>query len=591
MKRLLRFWREFARRYRGWFLLGIVCLVATNLLTVAIPTFVQRAVDALAAGHGTDGALPWAFAVLGAGVGVIVVRTLSRTMFFNPGRTVEFRVKGAMFDRLLDLPQRFFDRMKPGDIISRGTNDTNAMRALIGFGTLQLFNTGLILLLTVGRMTQMNATLTLLCLGPLALAGAFMWYAIMAMFRVYGDLQAQVAALSERILEGYNGVAVVQAYNALPGAMARFEGDNQRLLSLGERLLRIRSWMLPVVSVTGNLCVVVVLYWGGRLAVRGELTVGELAAFIVYLNIVVSGLTNLGFMVGAVQRGYVSLGRIYEVLDAPNDRAAPTAALPPMPPGGYDIEVRDLTFTHAGAEGPSLRDLSFAVRPGETLGVFGLTGSGKSTLLDVLARIHDPPPGTVRLAGTDITTVSPRDYWRTVAYVGQEAWLFSRSVRENVALAEPPDRIEPARLQAAVEDAALAGDVATFPEGLDTRVGERGITLSGGQRQRTALARAFYRDFDVLLLDDVMSAVDHATEKKLIDAVYRRAAGCTTIIVSHRISVLARADRIIVLEDGRLVEEGTHASLLQRAGPYARAWKLQRAADRLEAAGEEAADV
>ena len=211
MKRLLRFWREFARRYRGWYLLGILCLVATNILTVAIPTLVQHAIDALGDGQGFDGAWQWAVAIVLAGLSIIVVRTLSRTLFFNPGRTVEFRVKSALFQRLLNLPRAFFDTMRPGDIISRGTNDANAMRALIGYGSLQLFNVAFILILTLGRMVQMDPELTLLCAGPLVLAGVVMRYGVIAMFRLQAQLLVKIASLSDRILESYSGVSVFQA--------------------------------------------------------------------------------------------------------------------------------------------------------------------------------------------------------------------------------------------------------------------------------------------------------------------------------------------------------------------------------------------
>ncbi len=584
MRRILRFWFDFAHRYRWWYVLGLVCLGATVLLSVAIPQFVKYSVDALEAGN-QGAATRWGLTIIVAGVGVIIVRTLSRTLFFNPGRTVEFRVKVALFDRLLELPRWFYDHMKAGDIVSRGTNDTNAMRALIGYGSLQLFNVVLTLVATVGQMAWMNWELTLWCVAPLVVAALVMRTAVLSMFTLQSQLQAQVATLSERILESYNGVAVLQSYNALDGAMRRFDVDNHRHLDLGHRLLKIRAWLMPIVSFTSNVCVVIVLFVGGKMAMAGELSTGEIAAFVVYLQLVASGLMSMSFLIGATQRGYISLGRIYEVLDAKDDRTAPSGELPPAGSGGYGLEVRDLTFLHPGAEHPALRDVSFTIPAGQTLGIFGLTGSGKSTLLDLLARVYDPPRGTVQLSGTDVLDVPVRDFQRAVAYVGQEPFLFSRSIRENVAVAAESADIDERRLEDAVADAALPADVSTFPEGLDTTVGERGVTLSGGQRQRTALARAFYRDFDLLLLDDVMSAVDHATERKLIDAVQRRARGCTTIIVSHRISALKDADRVLVLDEGRVVGEGRHADLVDREGPYAKAWRLQRAAEEIEADG------
>jgi ATP-binding cassette, subfamily B, multidrug efflux pump len=586
---LLNFWQRYARRYRWWYLVGTLCLLATNALMVAIPRFVQMAIDALDRGEGQGGALPWAGAILGAGVAIMVVRTLSRTLFFNPGRTLEFRVKSDLFDHLLTLPQAYFDKMSTGDLISRGTNDTNGVRSLVGFATLQLFNVVFTLVLTLIQMFQLDATLTLWCLAPLAVAALVMRYAVGQMFSLFGQLLGQVATLSERILETYSGVGVLQAFNAVPGAVSRFDEANDRHLDLGMRLLAVRTWLLPVVSVTGSLCVVIVLWLGGSRVVEGAgLTLGELTAFIVYINLLVAGITSLGWFIGAFQRGYISLGRVQTVLEAEGGRPEPTDVMPEAPAAGHSIAIRDLTFTHPGADVPALHDVSFDVRSGETLGVFGLTGAGKSTLLDVLARIYEPPAGTVQLSGTDISTVPTDAYWRGVAHVSQHPFLFSSTVAGNIALGV--DSPDPARIERAVQDAALDSDVHSFPDGLETAVGERGITVSGGQRQRTALARAFYRDdFGVLLLDDVMSAVDHATEERLIGTLYRRAEGKTTVIVSHRISVLAQADRVIVLDEGRLVDQGTHAELSARSGIYAEAWRLQKATDAYLDASDEGA--
>lgn len=600
MRRLLRFWREYAHRYRWVYLAGLVFLLATNVLTVAIPGFVQEAVDSLEATQDSSDAVGWAVAIIAAGVGIIIVRTLSRTLFFNPGRTIEFRLKNQMFEHLLELPTAFYDRMRPGEIISRGTNDTNAVRALIGYGGLAVFNVSLMLVLTFGQMLISDAEITLVIVAPLVVAAIALRYAIRAMFHIVAASQRQIAMLSDRILESYNGVAVIHAFNAQDGASARFDAANEELLDLALRLVRITSWLLPVVSVVGNISVVILLYVGGERVMNDTMTLGQLAAFAQYIAILVNGLIGLGWLVNAVQRGYISLGRVNEVVDAPIGRAAPSAPMPASPERGHRLEVEGLSFRYpapppdedgAPPEGPRpvvLRDVSFGVAAGETLGIFGVTGSGKSTLMRLLARVYDVPGGAIRVDGVDVSTVPVRDYWRSVAYVPQEAFLFSRSIRDNVGLAAPAgprDAREDAKVESAAADAALTDDLDALPDGLDTLVGERGVTLSGGQRQRAALARAFYRDFDLLLLDDVMSAVDHATEKRLIDAVYRRKGGVTTVVVSHRVSVLARADRVLVLEDGRVIDQGTHDELVERgAGPYHRAWLLQQDEDSSEGA-------
>lgn len=583
-----RFWRNYCARHIRSYLAGFAFLAATTLLTVGVPVFVENAVDAMEKRVSSD-AIAWAIAVLVAGLGIMVVRTLSRILFFNPGREVEYDLKNDLFEHLTTMPRRYFDRMRPGEIISRGTNDASSVRALVGFGSLQVFNVVLTLVFTLGQMLISDALLTLLCVLPLFLGAWILIKAIRRIFVLVRRQQQQIATLSDRILETYNGATVLNAFNAMPGATARFDRANDDLLKSALGVVTIQSWLLPIVTVVGSVSMVIVLYAGGTMVVDHGLSKGELAAFTIYIRNVAGALFGLGWMLNAVQRGWISLGRMYEVLDAPTGRTRSDEPLPVRAGAGYALSVRDLTFRHPeadDAEGqgdrgrPALEGVSFDVAPGEVVGVFGLTGSGKSTLLDLVARVYDPPAGTIRVGDTPIEQVDIRAWWDALAYVPQDAFLFSQSLRDNIALAAPADGRDDERVAAAADDAALTDDLTALPDGLDTVVGERGITLSGGQRQRSALARAFYRRFDVLLLDDVLSAVDHATERRLIDAIYRRAAGATALVVSHRISVLRRAHRILVLDRGRLVASGTHEELLA-AGvePYGRVHKLQQARD------------
>jgi ATP-binding cassette subfamily B protein len=557
---------------------------------VAIPGLVGTAVDTLSG----QGGLPPEARVLSVdriawiiglcGVAIVIVRTLSRTLFFNPGRTVEFDLKNALFRRLLGLPQTFYDVMQPGEILSRGTNDASFVRALAGFGTLQIFNVTLLITFTLVQMWLIDPALTLVCSAPLLVAAIILRQGIRAMYRLIVQAQSQVAVLSNRVLETYNSAAMLQAHDAVPAATRRFSEANETLMEIGLSLMRIRAWLLPVVQVVGSLCIVLLLTYGGQRLMEGAVSIGEIAAFSVYIGILVTGLTSLGWLINSVQRGWVALGRVNEVLEAHDPRPTVEALFPPADAAGRGIAVRDLTFQHPSASKPALDGVSFAVAPGETVGIFGLTGSGKSTLLDLIARLYDAPPGTVSVGGVDVLDVTPASLWRRIVYVTQRPHLFSESIRANVLLGAGADAHQ-RRLDAAIADAALLDDLDAFPDGIDTVIGERGITLSGGQRQRVALARAFYRGFDVLLLDDVLSAVDHATEGRLIDAIYRRLeAGdgprATAVIVSHRVSVLARADRVLVLEDGKIVDEGHHDELIERVGSdYRSAWLLQQAED------------
>lgn len=574
---IIRFWKEYANDHKVSYSLGILFLLLTNTLGVLIPKLIQWAIEAFERG---DSAVHLSVALLGAGLGTMIVRTFSRTFIFNPGRTIEYTLKRDLFKHLLHLPKAFYEsEMSAGEIINRGTNDTAAVRGLVGFGALQLFNVSMTLTMTLSQMLWLDMTLSLYCVVPLVFASLVLRWAVLKMFYFHRQIMSQTGVLGDRVLESYSGVGLIQLFGASHGIKQRFDMENEELLSLSEQVQTIAVWALPIVSVIGNLCVVITLYFGGIRLQMGELSLGALTAFIVYINLLVSSLTSLGWLTGAIQRGYISLGRVYEIIDSALDRPTPSASLPACQSQGRGLRVNQLSFTHPINETYTLKSISFDVRPGEVLGIFGLTGAGKSTLLDVLSRTYDPPANTVFMDGIDITTLPVDQYWQEIGYVQQTPFLFSQSIQENILLAEHSDilpSVQRQRLETAIKAACLESEISGFSDGLNTQVGERGITLSGGQKQRTSLARAFYRnDLRLLMLDDVLSAVDHNTEEQLIQAIYSREPHCTTLIVSHRMSVLQKADRVIVLEQGQLSDQGSPQELLKKNDAYAQAWRAQ----------------
>ncbi|GMV43730.1 MAG: ABC transporter ATP-binding protein [Myxococcales bacterium] len=575
------FLRRYALRYVPLYALGVAALVATNYIGVLIPEYIKHTIDAISADEPSGNWLGYVGLLLGLAVAIIGVRTLSRVLFFNPGRTVEYRLKNDYFAHLLDMAPAFFQRWRTGELISRATNDMQSVRAVIGFASLQVFNVALSLVLVLGKMIGIHAGLTLACLVPFSVAAVILRASIRHLLVRYKRAQEQLAGLSDTIMDSYSGAAVIQAFNAQGTFAARFDAANEAYRDNTIGMAFLRAFALPIVAVVGNGCLFLLLLVGGRLAVEGALTIGDIAALAAYVSIVVAALNSLGWVINAIQRGLVSLARVQEVMAEPPP-PRPEEAAPPL--GALGIEARGLTFQwpeelragEQGRSGPVLDGVSFRLEPGQTLGIFGPTGAGKTTLVNLLVRLLDPPIGAVSIGGRDVLAW-PREALReAVTVVPQDAYLFSRSIRENVGFTDLPAEIDDARVERAVRLACLADEVPRLADGLQTVVGERGVTLSGGQRQRVALARAFYREPRVLVLDDVLSAVDHATEEQLIANIREVSAGVTTVIVSHRISALRHADKVLVLVDGRVVARGTHDELVARPGLYADTWRYQQ---------------
>jgi ATP-binding cassette subfamily B protein len=568
---LLRFFKRYVVPLWHWYLAGLVFLFLTNWLAVEIPLRMAAGVDAL--GNDPEAVRTAAFTIGLMGLAVIAVRSLSRVLFFTPGRLVEFRLKNDIFGQLTKLQPSFYSKMKAGDIVSRVSNDMTFVRALVGFGGLQVFNVTLALAMTGRKMFQLNPKLTILTLLPIVIGLAFMQAGVFAMHRLTRLSQTQLSSLSDRILSLLQGVQTIQDFTAEAPFLRRFEEENLEFMGTNIRLAWIRSTILPMLGLAGSTCIYVLLIVGGPMAQRGELSVGQLVAFVTFIAQLLWPLMSLGWLVSVFQRGYTSLQRIDEVLYAVPERpeGETPESLASAPPS---LHLKDLSFTYPGEDTPALQGINATLHGGQTIGIYGRTGSGKSTLLRVLTRTWNPPAGTIFVGETDILDLD-LDAWRgNTAVAPQVPFLFSDSIAANVAMGP----IDPARVDQATIKASLAEDLKALPEGLDTVVGERGIMLSGGQRQRTALARALYRPANLIVLDDVLSAVDQETEQRLIDtfaAIGKDGQQPTMLLVSHRMSALARTDHVLVLDEGKLVDQGTHSELLTRDGPYREAWASQ----------------
>lgn len=574
----------YAWRYRWSYLGGAAFLWVTNYLSVSIPGQIGHAIDALRAGNPV-GQYVAAIAVMG--IGVIAVRSLSRVLIFNPGRHVEYHLRRDLFAHLLRLQPSFYAVHKRGDIVSRAANDISWVRTLVGFGGLQVFNVTMAVVLTGWKMVVLSPRLTLLALLPVAAAAGVVQWGIRRLFALAKRSQEQLGEISEHVLGSLQGMAAIQGFVAEEAFIERFEERNLEWLRTGIRLAVVRSIALPLLVLAGGISMFVLIAVGGEMVLTGALTVGELAAFIALLAVFLPPLRSMGWMMSVIQRGRAALGRIFELMDAPVERPEGATGHPSEPGRGPAIELRALSFAYPDEPNRLvLQELDADIPAGSVIGVFGRTGSGKSTLLRLLARIYNPPEGAILVDGVDLRTIDLGSWRRRLSMVPQRPFLFSDAIASNVALEAEPDE---ARIVRSVDMAALESDLESLPDGLRTVVGERGIMLSGGQRQRVALARGLYRRSDLLILDDVLSAVDHQTEAQLVAtvaALTRRPEAPTVLIASHRLSALRHCDGVLVLDGGRLVDRGTHAELIKRPGIYRDTWLVQsqRAAAEVEAA-------
>ncbi len=576
------FFNRYARRYARVYALGLLMLLATNGLTVAIPRMIKEVFDELAGGRDMTVVHAFALLICAAAVVVIVVRTLSRVLFFNPGRTIEFRLRNDMLARLLAMSGTWYREQGTGDLVSRAANDATYVRALVGFSLLMLLNLLLVTTLTLWQMVEINALLTLYCMLPLVASVWLLRFGIRRLFDAMKAAQEELGHLSEHILETLGGVAVIQGAVAESAFQSRFDHHNDRYTAINLQVTALRCFLLPLAAMVGNVCIFLLLFIGGRLAVEGEMSIGDLAAYASYVTMLAGALTSAGWLLNGLQRGYVALQRCWVVVDLEGDRPAGQRALP-QTDRGLHLQVQGLDYRYPDAaehDPPALSGIDFDLPPGGVLGIYGAVGSGKSTLIDLITGLLPPPPGAVRLDGIDVRELDSSSLWDAIAVAPQQAFLFSRSLRENVAFVDRRAAINTPRVWDALDKALLGDEVRRLPDQLETVVGERGLTLSGGQRQRAQLARAMYRGYRLLLLDDVLSAVDHDTEERLLVRIRgeldRQRGGHSAVIVSSRLSALAEADEILVLDQGRVIERGTHVHLIAAGGAYARVWAVQR---------------
>ncbi len=571
--------------YRRQFIIGLLCVVVTTTIQLLSPWVLKYAVDDLNAGVTRSKLAFYAATLLGIACVGGVFRYLMRQILIGASRDIEFDVRNAFFARLQLMPVGYYQTRRTGDLMSRATNDLNAVRMMIGPAVMYSANTILVFIVAIVLMASLDARLTMMALLPLPFVTVVVKYFGSAIHKRFEAIQDQLANLSAVVQEALAGVRVVRAYNQQAHEIERFSQANREYVRRNRVLIRLQGFFFPSMTLFLGFGSLLVLWIGSQHVIRGEITLGEFVAFNAYLVMLSWPMIAFGWVTNILQRGMASWKRMLEVLDAVPDiddrhvteagRAAPLTGA---------IEVRDLVFTYPGTDRPVLDHVSLTIAAGQTVALVGATGSGKSTLIHLIPRLHDPPPGTVFLDGVDVREI-PLDRLRgAIGFVPQEPFLFSDTIAGNVSLglggekaaAGTPsggsDALAPGmteRLENAAAIARLDKDVASFPKGYGTLVGERGITLSGGQKQRTAIARAVMLNPRILILDDALSAVDTYTEEEILERLRVFMRKRTSIIVSHRVSTVRHADMIVVLQDGRIAEQGTHDELVRLGGLYA----------------------
>ncbi len=575
MRELLRL-RPYLARYRRSYAVGTLHVLITNAITLLGPLVLKRAVDELRAGVLTMPLAGYAAILVGLSCAQGIFRFWMRRVMIGASRRIEYDLRNDLFEHLESLSVPFYDKMRTGDIVARATNDLNAVRMFLGPAIMYVANTVFTVTIGLTMMVYIDWRLTVVALIPFPVLSVVVNRLGKRLHTLFARIQEQYSAISTHVQENISGIRVVKAFVREEEQVGRFRLLNNEFIRRNMSMVKLWGLFFPFMGLLTGIALLIVLWYGGMRVIAGKLTLGGFVAFTTYLGMLTWPAIAIGWVLNMIQRGAASMGRIGELLDETAQIASP--------PTARAVEIRgELEFdgvSFAYDDEPILRGVDVAVHAGETVAVVGGIGSGKSTLLSLVPRLFDPTEGEIRLDGVPLRTIPLPQLRAAVGFVPQETFLFSMTVGENILFGAPT--VGDDRLREICAIVRIEEDLAKFPKGLDTMVGERGVLLSGGQKQRIALARAIARDPRILVLDDSLSSVDVRTEEEILAGLRRFRRGRTTLIVSHRLSAVRDADRIVVLEKGAVAESGSHGELIGGHGFYLRLYERQKLKRELE---------
>ncbi|RLE36291.1 ABC transporter ATP-binding protein [Candidatus Acetothermia bacterium] len=564
--------RSWLWRYRGRILAGFLALLVVDGAGLLVPLVIRDAIDRLARGEG--GLLRSGLYIVALAVIVMAFRFLWRYFLIGSARLIERDLREKLYRHLLRLPPSFYNEHKTGDLMAHATNDIDAVSRACGFGVITIADPLFMIPVAVGIMLAIDPHLTLYAIIPLPILTLFMLGFGRVIHRRFEIVQEGFSGLMEKVRENVAGIRVLKSFVQEKGTERDFDRTNRSFVDKNMALVRVWGLFEPLIELLSGTTLAIVLWVGGVSVIRSSITLGDFVAFTQYLSMLIWPMISIGWAVNVIQRGSASLVRINRLLAVAPEITDPPE---PKPVRGSRIEIRNLTFRYPDAAGdsPALSNIDLTIEEGMNIGLVGLTGAGKSTLARLIPRMFDPPPGTVLVGGIDVRELSLKELRRTIGFVPQDPFLFSASIRENIAFGNPEASDE--QVEAAARRAGIHDEIVEFPNGYETRVGERGIALSGGQKQRVAIARALLLPARILIFDDPLSAVDAEREAFILRNLRDFFRSRTSIVIAHRLSAVMHSERIVVLDRGRIVESGTHAELLAHAGIYKRIWDLQQA--------------